>query len=141
MELEIIKGGEHTDHRGTLQFINDFDMSLVKRFYAIKHSDTETRRGWRGHRIEQRWFHVVYGAFKIELVQIDNWDSPAKDLPVQSIILSGESNEVMHVPVGYATCLTALKADSKVILFADYGIDNAKLDDHLWPSDYFTGSI
>lgn len=138
MEPSVIKGGSHTDFRGTLYFINDFDMNLIKRFYSISHLDTQIRRGWRGHRIEQRWFHVTVGSFEIELVSIDNWEQPNKELPILSFVLTAEKTEVLHVPAGYATCIRALQANSKVILFADYGIENAKLDDHLWPLDYFT---
>jgi dTDP-4-dehydrorhamnose 3,5-epimerase len=51
--------------------------------------------------------------------------------------MTSENNEVLNMPPGYATCLRALKENSKVMLFADYDNENAKLDDHLWPLDYF----
>lgn len=134
---ELIKGGNHTDQRGTVQFLNDFDMALVKRFYTITHHDTEAKRGWRGHQIEQRWFYVIGGAFQIELVKIDNWMAPSSNLLIESLILTADHNSVLHLPAGYATCIQALKANSKVMLFADYGIEHSKVDDHLWPIDYF----
>ena len=137
MNVNVIKGGSHTDFRGTISFFNDFDMRQVKRFYCIIHPDTETKRGWRGHKIEQRWFYVTEGSFEIELVSINDWDRPDHNLPIVSMILDAERDEILHVPVGYATCIRALKAHSKVILFADYDIKNAKLDDHVWPLDYF----
>lgn len=137
MSPSIIKGGSHTDHRGTLRFMNDFDMSPVRRFYTISHPDTQTTRGWRGHRIEQRWFYVTEGVFEIEFVSIDDWKSPSKDLPISSFIMASKNNEILHVPVGYATRIRALEDNSRVILFADYSIENTKLDDHLWPLDYF----
>lgn len=139
--IELISGGSYTDHRGTLQFLNDFDMSTVKRFYTIEHPDTKIKRGWRGHRIEQRWFYVLVGSFQIETVQIDNWDSPSKHLPIESIILTAESNCVLQLPAGYATCLQALQTNSKVMLFADYEITHAVLDDHLWSVDYFKDKL
>ncbi|RZK01434.1 MAG: sugar epimerase, partial [Flavobacterium sp.] len=77
---QIIKGGSHTDERGTICFQNDFDMSAIKRFYVIKHLSSEVERGWRGHKIEQRWFYVVKGIFRISIVKIDDWTNPSETL-------------------------------------------------------------
>ncbi len=71
-KVEMIKGGMAKDHRGQIRFVNDFDLSEVKRFYIIKNADTELVRGWRAHRIEQRWFYVLSGAFIIDVVCIDS---------------------------------------------------------------------
>lgn len=137
MKFEVIKGASYTDDRGTLQFVNDFDMGQVKRFYIITHKDITTRRGWRGHQIEQRWFYVTEGAFEIELVKIDDWTKPNPDLKIELYQLRAQNNEVLHVPTGYGTRIRAISENSKVMLFADYGNEHAKLDDHLWPLDYF----
>lgn len=50
--INIIQWGVAKDQRGQIRFVNDFDMSLVKRFYIIKNLDTELVRGWRAHKIE-----------------------------------------------------------------------------------------
>lgn len=34
--IKTIKGGIAEDHRGHIRFVNDFDMTEVKRFYIIK---------------------------------------------------------------------------------------------------------
>jgi hypothetical protein len=36
--------------------------------YTIQNIDTEFFKGWQGHKVEQRWFSVVQGSFKIILV-------------------------------------------------------------------------
>ncbi|MET4141616.1 WxcM-like domain-containing protein [Pedobacter sp. UYP1] len=136
-EVNLICGGQHTDHRGTLYFVNDFDMSEVKRMYMISHSDTTVRRGWRGHKLEQRWFCVVQGSFELKLVKIDDWDKPDQNLAIETVILSADNPQVIHIPVGYATGFRALVPDSKVMVYADRAIADAKLDDHLYPADYF----
>ncbi|KQS37797.1 WxcM-like domain-containing protein [Pedobacter sp. Leaf194] len=136
-QVDCIKGGTHSDHRGTLSFVNDFDMSQVKRFYRIRHNDTAFIRGWRAHRIEQRWFHVIEGGFKINLVQIDDWTKPSPALSQQEFVLQAADNVVLHVPKGYASAICAIKADSEVMVFADYSIEHAKNDDILFPIDYF----
>lgn len=135
--ITTIQGGIAKDHRGQIRFVNDFDMSLVKRFYMIKNADVDLIRGWRAHRIEQRWFYVVAGAFEIDLVQIDNWEKPTTDLPIEKLQLDTTAMQVLHVPVGYGTAFRALQPDSELLVFADYGIENAPLDDHTWPLDYF----
>lgn len=141
MEPTIIKGGSHTDQRGTLSFVNDFDMGRVKRFYTIDHPTHRIVRAWRGHRIEQRWFYVVEGAFLLRLVKIDYWESPTKNLPIAEYKLFAKDQKVLHVPNGYASWLQATEDHSKIILFGDYGIEHAKLDNYLYPMDYFEGVI
>ena len=49
-KLQIIKGGEFQDERGKLIYFNDFDLTIVKRFYIIEHPDTEIVRAWQGHK-------------------------------------------------------------------------------------------
>lgn len=136
----IIAGGRHQDQRGILSFVNDFDMSAVKRFYKIRHLDAKTVRGWRAHQIEQRWFHITEGTFLINIVAIDNWEAPKKNAEQLSFKISASDDSVLHVPVGYATSLRALTKNAEMIVFGDYAIDHAKLDDYLFPPDYFTNS-
>lgn len=135
--INIITGGIHNDSRGSIEFVNEFDMSPIKRFYIIKHNDTETLRGWRAHRIERRWFYVLNGSFQLRLVKIDNWDSPSNNLPIQEKILLESSKQVLYIPSGYATCLRALEEGSRLLVLADYSIDNANHDNYLYPLDYF----
>lgn len=137
MKPNLIKGGSHSDQRGTITFMNDFDMDQVKRFYVIEHPDTKTIRAWRGHKIEQRWFHAIQGSFLIRIVEIENWENPNTDLPIIEFKLSAKSTEVLHIPVGYASSLQALEKDSKLIVFADYDISNVEKDNYLFPEEYW----
>lgn len=135
----IIKGGLAKDHRGEIRFVNDFDMSKVKRFYIIKNADTELVRGWRAHRIEKRWFYVLAGSFELNVIKIDNWTSPSRDLPIERIILKSDKLQVIHLPEGSATAFKALEPNSELLVFADYEIAHAKDDDYVWPLEYFVG--
>lgn len=137
MDATIIKGASHSDLRGTICFLNDFDMSEIKRFYHIENLNAEILRGWRGHRIEQRWFYATKGSFSIKLVKIDNWESPDKKLPVLEFRLSANAVEVLHVSAGFASLIQAHEIESKMIVFADHGIEHAKEDDYLFPIEYF----
>jgi dTDP-4-dehydrorhamnose 3,5-epimerase len=136
-EPQIIVGGNHSDSRGTICFVNDFNMEEIKRFYCIKHHDTSVMRGWRAHRIEQRWFYVYKGVFEVRLVEIDNWTNPDPCLEQMVIVLDAKNNSVLHVPKGYATCLQALENDSELMAYGDYAIQHAANDDYLFPVNYF----
>ena len=46
----IIDGAVHNDHRGTVAFVNDFDMSPIKRMYTITHPSTTVVRAWQAHK-------------------------------------------------------------------------------------------
>jgi dTDP-4-dehydrorhamnose 3,5-epimerase-like enzyme len=135
--LILIKGGRHTDDRGTLSFFNDFDMAPVKRFYVIEHPDTTIVRAWQGHKIEQKWFYVITGSFKINVVKPDNWERPSENIIVKEFILGSDTNQVLHIPGGYANGFKALEAHSKLIVFsdlstADAGKDDFRFDKSLW---------
>lgn len=135
--IQIIQGGISEDQRGQIRYVNGFDMTLVKRFYIIKNSDTDLVRGWRGHRIEQRWFYALSGGFSIDLVQIDNWENASPDLTIETRCLKEGSQQILHVPAGYGTALRALHPDSQLLVFADRNIEHAVNDDYTWPIDYF----
>lgn len=135
--IETITGGIARDHRGEIRFVNDFDMTEVERFYIIKNSDIGVIRGWRAHRMEQRWFYVLSGAFAVDLVEINNWNNASPELPVEKRILKMNERQLLHVPAGYGTAFQALEVDSELLVYADYSIENASNDDYTWSLDYF----
>lgn len=138
--IRIITGGIAEDHRGQIRFVNDFDTTQVKRFYIIKNHDTELIRGWRGHRIEQRWFYVLSGAFSVDLVEIDDWTNPSPTLSIEKRILASENHQVLYVPAGYASAFQALESGSELLVFSDYGIEHSGADDYTWALNYFFNS-
>lgn len=136
-ELSFIQGGIAKDERGQIRFVNEFDMSLVKRFYIIQNVDTTLIRGWRAHRIEQRWFYVLSGSFNLDLVKIDDWENPSPSLPIENLELRAADMKTLYVPAGYGTAFRALEADSELLVYADYPVSHAPFDDYTWKSDYF----
>lgn len=135
--LSFIPVGIAADHRGSIRFANAFDMADVKRFYIIENKDTDTIRGWRGHRAGQRWYYVLDGAFSLNVVQIDHWEQPSRELPITGNILQSADQRVIHVPAGYAIALQALQPGSRLLAFADQTIEQAEQDNHVFPADYF----
>lgn len=136
-DYELITGGISKDTRGQIRYVNDFDMAPVKRFYIIKNKDVELIRGWRGHRIEQRWFYALSGTFVIYLIHIDNWEEASRDLPIGKIVLYAEKHNMLHIPNGYATAIKALVPNSELLIYADYDLTHAVNDDYTWALSYF----
>lgn len=135
--FDFIQGGIAKDHRGQIRFVNEFDMHDVKRFYIIKNSDLDLIRGWRAHRIEQRWFYVLSGSFTLSIVKIDDWQKPSRDLVVQDIILNSVENRIVHIPSGYGTAFKAMEEGSELLVFADHYLEHAPNDDHTFELNYF----
>ncbi|TKC05278.1 WxcM-like domain-containing protein [Pedobacter frigoris] len=135
--IMVIKGGRHIDNRGIMDYINEFDMSLIKRMYMINHPNKHIKRGWRAHKLEQRWFYVVKGGFEINLVKIDDFENPDPNQKIETYELTDQQPMVIHVPVGYASAFRALENDSKVVVYADANIQAAVNDNYQYPIDYF----
>ena len=133
---KIIRGGSNTDSRGTLLYNNNFDASGIKRIYVIENKETTFVRGWQGHRIEQRWFSVLQGSFRIELIAIDDWDNPSKDLERFSFIVDAAKLDVLHVPSGYVSSIQSLEEGAKLLVMADYLLGEVQ-DEYRFDIDYF----
>jgi dTDP-4-dehydrorhamnose 3,5-epimerase-like enzyme len=136
MKPKLIKGSCHSDQRGFLFYNNDFDATLIKRIYIIENKAIDFIRGWQGHQIEQRWFSAISGKFKIELIQIDNWEKPSKNLDVHTIQIDSQSLNVIHIPNGYVSSIQSLEPDSKLLVMADYLLGEIE-DDFRFDIDYF----
>ena len=133
---KIIEGNSYTDQRGILNYNNFFNASVIKRIYIIENSSTKIFRGWQGHKIEQRWFSAVHGSFRIKLIEIDDWHSPSKSLACKEIKLDAKKLDVLHIPQGYVSCIQAIENNSKLIVMADYFIDEIK-DEYRYDLNYF----
>jgi hypothetical protein len=67
----VIEGNNFEDERGILKFNNEFEASEIKRIYLIENHDLHFVRGWQGNNIEQRWFSVINGLFRIWVSSVD----------------------------------------------------------------------
>ncbi len=133
---KIITGDSFTDKRGTIFFNNSFDASDIKRIYIIKNSNTNTIRGWQGHKVEQRWFSALQGEFDINLIEIDNWEAPSKDLKSIKYNLNSDVMNVLHVPSGFVSSIISKEPDSKLLVMSNYVIDEIN-DEYRYDIDYF----
>jgi dTDP-4-dehydrorhamnose 3,5-epimerase-like enzyme len=137
IEPKIIQGHAHSDYRGTLFCNNDFNAKDVKRFYIIENNDIQFIRAWRGHKIEQRWFSVAQGSFKIELIEIDDWKNPSKNLLPYTFELKSTKLNILHIPRGFITSIQSLEENSKLLVMADYLLGEIK-DEYRYEADYFS---
>ncbi|MNG22150.1 hypothetical protein D3C84_1066060 [compost metagenome] len=71
-------------------------------------------------------------------MKIDNWESPSKDLKVESVILSATESNVLHIPQGYANAIESLEVGSKLISFSTLHLDRASEDDVRFENDMWT---
>lgn len=129
-------GNKYQDERGTITYNNAFDTSQIKRIYTIENTTTEFIRGWQGHTIEQRWFAAINGAFEIHVIQVDDFDKPSKNLVPTSYQLYSDTLTYLHVPAGNITAIRALEENSKLLVLADYALEEVQ-DTYRLPIDYF----
>lgn len=132
----VIKGDRHIDERGQLCYNNNFHLSEVKRIYTIENWGRNTIRGWQGHKIERRWFSAVNGSFRIELIEIDNWNKPSKDCRLFSFNLFDKELDVLYIPMGFVSKIESLKPSAKLLVMADYSMGEVE-DDYRYALDYF----
>jgi len=133
----IIKGGSFTDQRGIMRFVNDFRFNDIKRFYFIKHPDTEVVRAWQGHQFEKKYFYPISGSFIVAWVKIDDFNNPSRDLIPEYHILSASASEIVTVPVGYANGLKALEPDSEILIFSDMNLEDSLNEKIRFPADWW----
>lgn len=137
MSPEVIQGGNFSDHRGTISYVNDFSFNDIERFYIITNSEENPIRAWQGHKLDSKNFYCVSGSFKIHFVKIDNWENPSKDLTIETVEVSEFDSKIVYVPAGYANAVESLEKDSKLISFSTLPLSNVKEDDARYPADYW----
>lgn len=131
MNTELIQGGMHTDARGSLRFCNDFDMSVVKRFYTISNSSEQPVRGWIGHKRETKWFFPLKGT---SIIEVEAMDLATKDTENTkfSIVLDADKPSVLKVEPGNWFCIKQ-DGNAEVMVFSDCKIGEFEGDDFRRP--------
>lgn len=136
MKSNLISGNCHQDERGHLFYNNDFDLASIKRMYVIENHSVDFVRAWQGHKIEQRWFSAVQGRFKIQLIAVDNWETPCGNLPRIEYHLDSGKLDIFHIPAGCISSIQALEKKLKLVVVSDYHLGEINYD-FRYPTDYF----
>lgn len=137
MKPSLISGNCHQDEIGQLFYNNDFDTTCTKRIYVIENHSIDFVRAWHGHKVEQRWFSAIHGSFKIQLIAVDNWDTPCENLPRIEYHLHSEKLDILHIPAGYISSIQALEKKSRLVVMSDYHLGEIN-DEFRYPMNYFT---
>jgi len=133
----VVQGDLAIDDRGSLRFVNDFDLRKYRRFYIVESHRSEFIRAWHGHKVEGKAFVVTRGSALIGAVQIDDWDTPNPEAFVDRVVLSAGKPSVFVVPQGYANGLMTLSADTQVLVFSTMLLADAIGDDFRFPARHW----
>ena len=127
---EIVIGNVHADSRGTVRFVNEFDMTSIVRMYCIT-PQLNVVRAWQGHKIESKWFFVAKGRFIVKTVAMDEKQSVIK------FTLTESESQVLHIPGGHFNGFQAVEEGSVLIVYSDFNLDQSKADDFRENLEYF----
>ncbi len=136
-EPGLIQGEVFIDDRGSVSFVNGFDMSDVKRFYEVSNHRLNFVRAWHGHKKECKYVFAAAGSALVAAVKVDNWEKPSQDLPVQRFVLSAAKPAVLFIPAGYANGFMNLTEDARLIFFSTSTLEQSKGDDFRFDSRYW----
>lgn len=132
--------GQAIDDRGVLSFINEIDLSKVKRVYAVENFSTDTVRAFHGHMHEEKFVMVVKGAIILASAKIlERQRGILYDF--QRVILSDKNFSIAHVPAGRANGFRALEPGTKVLFFSTSTLEESKLDDIRYDANYFGADV
>jgi len=124
----IIAGDSHIDERGTLRFINGFDLKGVKRFYQVENHRQGFIRAWHGHRHEEKYMYLSSGSAYVGVVQLATEE-------LQKFVLSAEKPRILHIPANTAHGFMNLEENTKIIFFSTATLEESKQDDLRFPWD------
>lgn len=137
MSAELLRGGVAVDDRGQVGFVNEFDFRETKRFYTVSNHSAGFVRAWHAHRHESKCVLAVSGAALVCCVEIDDWEAPSADLPVERFVLSESTPAVLRVPAGYANGFMTLTPGAKLMFFSSSSLEESLGDDVRFPARYW----
>lgn len=136
-EPVLMPGNLHTDDRGSVGFVNDFDMSGIKRFYSVKNHRAGFVRAWHAHKQEGKYVTLIEGSAVIAAVPIDNWESPSKEAKIYRYVLSAHTPAVVFIPPGYANGFMTLTQDATLLFFSTATLEQSRQDDIRYDANYW----
>jgi len=119
MNPVFIQCGSYVDARGAMRFCNDFDMSMVRRFYTIANSSNQPVRGWIGHRKETKWFFPLKGVTEIVVEAMGDFNAEVQSgREAERFVLKAEEPKVLKVPSGNWFSIEQ-DGNAEVMVFSD----------------------
>jgi dTDP-4-dehydrorhamnose 3,5-epimerase-like enzyme len=131
-EPNIITGEIFKDRRGKLYSCNNFDMSKIVRMYSIENFDSNYIRGWKGHKIETRWFFASKGSIIISTISISDLEKSNPSPIIKTFKLNEDNLNILEVPPGNATSIKQYSNGDRICVFADYHLGLSNDEDLRW---------
>jgi dTDP-4-dehydrorhamnose 3,5-epimerase-like enzyme len=136
-DLKLLEGGLAVDDRGSLSFVNDFDLGPVRRFYVVRNHERGFVRAWHAHKEERKFITALDGSVLLCCIQVDDWESPSPDLPIMRYVLSAQKPSVLLIPAGYAHGFMTLTEGAALMVFSDASLDESLGDDIRFPARFW----
>jgi len=136
-EPKLMQGDIGIDDRGEVGFVNEFNLSAVKRFYTVKNHRQGFIRAWHAHRRESKYVTVVKGAAIVGAVRIDDWENPSKDSKIHRYVLSAGKPSVLFIPDGFANGFMNLTEDTVLVFFSTTTLEESQGDDIRFDAYYW----
>ena len=118
MNIKRYERGFSEDHRGSVEFFNELNLSEYKSFYTVTNPKIGTVRAWHGHKNEKKLIKVLSGKFLVGLIKIDDWENPDKTVSPEMVEMDINS-DLLSIPEGYANGAMNLEENSKIMLIDD----------------------
>ena len=133
----LIRGGIAFDDRGAVRVVNDFDLSVARRFYTVSNHRAGFVRAWHAHRHEAKYVTVLVGAALVGAVAVDDWENPSREASVHRQVLCAAQPAILYVPPGYANGIMSLTDDALVQVFSNKSLHESLQDDVRFPARHW----
>ena len=128
-EPDLIKGAMFVDDRGSISFVNDFDLAKMRRFYVVENHEAGFIRAWHCHVEESKYVMALSGTAILALVYVEDPENPPIDPEIHRYVLTSSDPTVLWIPPGYAHGAKTLSPDTKLIFFSDASLAESQKDD------------
>ncbi|SIS84346.1 hypothetical protein [Belliella pelovolcani] len=71
------------------------------------------------------------------MVKLDSFESPSTDLKASFENMHASDREILHIPKGHANGIKALEPNSKILIFSDLSLEEAKNDNFKYDYKYW----
>ncbi len=88
--------------------------------YSIENFSQNYIRGWKGHKIETRWFCATKGCLIINTVPISDLETASLSPMIKTFELNENNLNVLEVPPGYATSIQQYSKGDRILVYADF---------------------
>jgi dTDP-4-dehydrorhamnose 3,5-epimerase-like enzyme len=133
-EVTWIDGGRAFDKRGSVSFVNTFEINDFKRFYVVRNHEARQIRAWHGHKHEMKAVHVLQGEVLVGAVKVDDFLNPSSEAEPFEKVLSSSNPGVLLIPKGYANGFMSLSENAVVQFFSSSTIEQSLNDDYRFDS-------